>query len=154
MSESCHKEGGPEPAEPWCLLKPGGGYVGPQDMGWVHKMFSSSLYMFKIFYNEKSKGAISTGKVKCSYSFLIVEFWALALLRSLGTKNIWPPGETDQSRLTSSYKMSHREEKYSMENTVNNIVITLFNDRCWLHSLCWALTNVWTCWINVLYIWN
>ena len=50
--------------------------------------------------------------------------------------------------------ISHRERKYSIGDTVNNIIITVYGDR-WQDDLpWWSFHNVDRCQITLLYTWN
>lgn len=42
-------------------------------------------------------------------------------------------GEGELEVQASSYRISHRDEKYSIGNIVNDIIIVLCGDRWWLH---------------------
>ena len=57
-------------------------------------------------------------------------------------------------RLPVIRQMSHRAVMHSIGNLVNNIVITLYGDRC-LRDLSWrSLCILYKCQITMLYTWN
>ena len=49
--------------------------------------------------------------------------------RRQGSQGMGEIGEGDLELQTSSYKISHGDITYSIGNTANNIVITLYSDR-------------------------
>lgn len=70
------------------------------------------------------------------WSEITMATWLWNIPRSLTVKGM----KSDKLPVTKS--VSHKDEKHSTGNSVNNIIMTFCGDRRWLHVSQWAFGNV------------